>query len=84
VNSEQSTKYGSFARFFGANSMETWTCVLLEDRSCMNCENEIDGLAGEMVFRGWILQVDLVGHLCESCRKQPEAVKYYRRFFTIR
>jgi hypothetical protein len=37
-----------------------------------------------MVCRGWISQVDLVGHLCEICRKHPEAVKYYRRSLTIR
>jgi hypothetical protein len=81
---EQSTEYGSFAQFFGANSMEAWSRVLLDDRCCMNCGDEIDGLEGAMIFRGWNLQVDLVGHLCESCRKQPEAVRYYRRFFTIR
>jgi hypothetical protein len=81
---EQGNESVSLAPLFGENSMLTWTQALLEDRFCMNCRNEIDGLAGAMVCRGWISQVDLVGHLCEICRKHPEAVKYYRRSLTIR
>lgn len=66
----QGEEYGSLARLFGKNSMEAWTRALLEDRCCMNCGDEIEGLAGAMEFRGQPPQVELVGHLCETCCEQ--------------
>jgi len=66
---EQGSEGVSLAPLFGENSMLTWTRALLEDRYCMNCGDEIEGLAGTMEFRGQPPQVELVGHLCEACRK---------------
>ena len=84
VSLERSTEYGSFARLFGENSMDAWTQTLLEDRRCMDCKAEIEGLEGATVFRGRIPQVELEGHLCEVCLERREEVRRYRRSLTTR
>ncbi len=84
VSSEQRTEYGSFARLVGENSMEAWTRTLLEDRRCMDCKAEIDGLEGAMEFRGQPPHVELVGHLCEACCERREEIRRYRLALTTR
>jgi hypothetical protein len=47
--------------------MDEWLHALLDDRRCMDCKTEIEGLDGAMVFRGQLPQTDLKGHLCKDC-----------------
>lgn len=58
--------------------MEAWVRTLVEDRRCMDCKAEIEGLEDAMEFRGWLPHIELVGHLCEACRERREEVKRYR------
>ncbi len=81
---EQGDQYASLAPLCGENSMEAWTRALLEDRRCMDCKAEIEGLEGAMVFSGRIPQVELEGHLCEVCLERREEVRRYRLALTIR
>jgi len=80
----QGKEYGSLAWLFGKNSMEAWTCALLEDRRCMDCKKELEGFDGRIEFRGQPLHVELVGHLCESCWERREEVRRYHRSLTTR
>jgi hypothetical protein len=74
---EQKTEYGSFARFFGENSMEAWTRTLLENRHCMDCKVVLEDIEGAMVLRGWIPHIELVGHLCDACWVRREEMGHY-------
>ena len=80
---EQRDEYISLAPLFGENSMEAWTRTLLEEHG-LDCQAEIEGRGGTMVFCGRPPQVDLVGHVCEACWERREEVRHYRLTLTTR
>jgi len=58
--------------------MEEWVRALMDDRRCMDCKVEIEGLAGATVFRGPLPQTGLVGHLCKECWEWRETIRQLR------
>lgn len=64
--------------------MDKWIRVLLNEPRCMDCKVVLEEGEGTMEFRGQLLYIEYIGHLCKACWERREEIRRYRRSLSPR